>query len=158
MVRPLSPEERDGLTGLLTREWGSPTIISRGQIHDASRSPALGCFDGGRLIGLVTYDPGGERCEILTLNAFEPGRGVGSRLLAAVSEAARVAGCGRLRLITTNDNLEAVRFYERRGLRLVAVHHGAVDEARKRKPEIPEFSPDGIRISDELEFELELAR
>ncbi len=41
-------------------------------------------------------------------------------------------------------------------MRLVAVHHGAIDEARKLKPSIPEFGENGVRISDELEFELEL--
>ncbi len=146
------------MTGLLTREWGSARIVSRGRLRDASRCPALGCFDGDRLIGLVTYVIGDGGCEILTLNSFEPGRGVGSRLLEALAAESRAAGCRRLWPITTNENPNAARFYERCGLRLVAVHHGAVDVARKLKPEIPEFTPDGVRISDELEFELDLAR
>lgn len=155
-IRPFTDEEREDIPRLLTREWGSSEIISRGTIHDATRCPALGCWDGGRLVGLATYTVIGGECELLTLNAFEPGVGVGTRLLARVTEEARTAGCRRLWLTTSNDNARAIGFYESRGMRLVAVHHGALDEARKRKPEIPEYASDGTRISDEVEFELEL--
>jgi GNAT superfamily N-acetyltransferase len=155
-VRPLTRAERPRLVELLTRSWGSPQIVTRGRLHNASRCPALGCFDGERLLGLATYELADSDCELLTLEAFEKGRTIGSRLLAAVAERARAAGCRRLWLVTTNDNAPAARFYERRGMRLAAVHHGAVDAARRLKPEIPEVGCGGVRISDELEFELEL--
>jgi hypothetical protein len=60
----------------------------------------------------------------------------------------------RPRLITTNDNLEALRFYQRRGMRLVAVHRGAVDAAREMKPSISEVGEYGIPLHDELERSL----
>lgn len=144
------------VVALLTREWGSPQIVSRGQIHDASVAPAIGAFRDGRLIGLATYRMSGEECEILTLDALERRRGIGSALLEAVARQARTHGCRRLWLITTNDNSGAIGFYERRGLRLAAVHQGAVDAARLLKPSIPRFGESGVRISDELEFELVL--
>jgi ribosomal protein S18 acetylase RimI-like enzyme len=155
-VRLLTPAEQPQLRELLVRRWGSPEIVSRGRVHDASAGPAIACFADDRLVGLATYRIHDEQCELLTLNAFERRRGIGSRLLAAVAARAQSAGCRRLWLITTNDNLTAIRFYERRGLKLVAVHHDAVDAARKLKPQIPEFAENGIRISDELEFELDL--
>jgi GNAT superfamily N-acetyltransferase len=157
-VRSLTAADRPELREFLTQRWGSPEVVSRGRVHDASACPALACYDDDRLIGLATYRIDDDQCELLTLNAFEPRRGVGSRLLEAVAERAKSIGCRRLWLITTNDNLTAIRFYERRGLKLGAVHHGAADEARKLKPQIPEFAPNGTRISDELEFELELGR
>lgn len=52
-----------------------------------------------------------------------------------------------------HDNLAAIRFYRRRGLRLVAVHRGAVDEARRLKPEIPLLGAHSIPLHDEFEFE-----
>ena len=39
-------------------------------------------------------------------------------------------------------------------MRLVAIHSGAVHEARKLKPEIPKYDGDGAPIEDEVEFEL----
>jgi hypothetical protein len=41
-------------------------------------------------------------------------------------------------------------------MRLVAVHRGGVDEARRLKPSIPLIGEHGIPIHDELEFEREL--
>lgn len=156
VVRPVGEEERGRLAELLKREWGSIEVISRGRAHDLSECPALFSLDGDRVVGLVTYRIDGEDCELLTIDAFERGRGVGSQLLEAVAGRARAAGCQRLWLITTNDNLDAIRFYQRRGLRLVAVHVGAVDEARRLKPEIPHVGEYGIPIRDELEFEVSL--
>jgi hypothetical protein len=60
-------------------------------------------------------------------------------------------------LVTTNDNLVALRFYQRRGFRLSALRPGAVDEARRRlKPAIPDAGAFGIPLRDELELELRL--
>jgi GNAT superfamily N-acetyltransferase len=98
----------------------------------------------------------GGACELVTLDAVVPGQGVGSGLLRAVTEEARACGSSRLWLITSNDNLDAVRFYQRRGLRLVAVHRGAVDEARRLNPSIPLIGDLGIPLHDELELELNL--
>ena len=152
-VRPLSATERHDLRDVLTREWGSPQIVSRGRVHDAAEARVLGAFRGEELVGLATYELSGRECEVLTLNAFEPRRGIGSALLDAVAREARAAGARRLWLITTNDNAGAIHFYEAIGMHLAAIHLGAADEARRLKPSIPEFAADGTRISDELEFE-----
>jgi ribosomal protein S18 acetylase RimI-like enzyme len=82
---------------------------------------------------------------------------VGSALIAEVEQIARRAGCTRLWLITTNDNVDALRFYQRRGFRLAALRPGAVDDSRTRlKPEIPDVGDHDIPIRDELELEQEI--
>jgi ribosomal protein S18 acetylase RimI-like enzyme len=93
---------------------------------------------------------------LVTLDAFTEGQGIGSALLDAVTDEARRQGCRRLWLITTNDNLHALRFYQRRELRLVSVHRDAVDDARQLKPSIPLVGEYGIPLHDELELELPL--
>ena len=68
-----------------------------------------------------------------------------------------MAGCASVWLTTTNYNLDALRFYQRRGFRLVRVRPGAVDEARQTmKPEIPEVGSFGIPMRDELDLERRL--
>jgi RimJ/RimL family protein N-acetyltransferase len=93
---------------------------------------------------------------VVTLNAVEPGRVAGSALLRAAARAATAARCRRLWAVTTNDNAPAIAFYERCGFELVAVHEGAVAEARRLKPELPRIGRDGVEIRDELEFERRL--
>jgi len=83
--------------------------------------------------------------------------GIGAALLARATQVARDAGATRVWLITTNDNLRAIRFYERRGFRIIAVHRGAVDRARMLKPSIPLVAENGLELHDELERELILA-
>jgi N-acetylglutamate synthase-like GNAT family acetyltransferase len=138
--------------------WGSPIVLSRGRAHDASELSALICEAAGETVGLATYDIRDGDCELVTIDAFTRGRGIGTMLLDAVIQAARRQGRRRLWLITSNDNLSALRFYQRRGLRLIAVHRGAIDEARRVKPEIPLVGDDGIPIHDELELEFQLDR
>ena len=144
---------------LLAREWASVQIVSRGELYDASSSSALLCLDGERVVGLVTYEPGDAAWQILTLNAFERRRGIGSGLLNAVVDEAASRGARRVWLVTSNDNLDALRFYQRRGMRLAAVHAGALDEARRLlKPSLPEVGDYGIAVRDEIELEIRLGR
>jgi GNAT superfamily N-acetyltransferase len=77
-------------------------------------------------------------------------------LINAVVEEARKRNCTRIFLITTNDNLNALGFYQKRGFELVAIHRGAVNESRKIKPGIPLMGNDGIPLRDEIELELTL--
>ncbi|WP_208896861.1 GNAT family N-acetyltransferase [Streptomyces incarnatus] len=71
--------------------------------------------------------------------------------------AARGVGSGRLWLVTTNDNVRDLRFYQRYGFDLVAVHRDAVARSRALKPTIPRLGMDGIPIRHELELELRLS-
>lgn len=155
-VRALDEDERSWLESELSGRWGGREVVSRGRLHDAAALPALVCVDGEEIAGIATFDVRDGECELVTLDAFSEGRGAGSALLEAVAGEARRQGCRRLWLVTTNDNLRALRFYQRRGMRLVALRPGAIDEARRLKPSISAVGNHGIPIRDELELELPL--
>ncbi len=57
---------------------------------------------------------------------------------------------------TTNDNLCALHFYQKRGFRLVTVHRNALDAARQLKPRIPLIGNDQFPLHDEIELEMML--
>jgi DNA-3-methyladenine glycosylase I len=156
LIRAATADDRTWIAPHLEQSWGSTTIVSRGMVHDASGLPAILAVQGDDIVGLATYHVAGGECELVSLDSLREGQGIGSALLARVGQEAASHGCRRLWLITTNDNLDAIRFYHRRGLHLVAVHRDAVNEARRIKPSIPLIGEDGIPIRDELEFELEL--
>ena len=115
-------------------------------------------FVAGDWEGLVTYQIDGDRCEITLIEGDPPGRGAGSALLDAVVAVARGSGCSAVWLVTTNDNVNAQRWYERRGFRVVAVRDGAIDRYRETlKPSIPTHDPDnGLPITHEIELEMSL--
>jgi len=116
-------------------------------------------FVAGDWAGLVTYRVQQGECEITLLEADPSGVGIGAALLNAVLARARAAGCGRAWLVTTNDNVHALGWYERRGFTVEAVHAGAVDRARATlKPSIPTRNPgNGLAISDEIVLTMTLA-
>jgi len=105
---------------------------------------------------LVTYVIGPAGCEIISLDSLKEGGGTGSALVDAVAAEATRRGSARLFLSTTNDNLRALGFYQRRGFELTAVRRGAVTEARRRKPAIPLIGDNDIPLRDEIELELRL--
>jgi GNAT superfamily N-acetyltransferase len=141
---------------LLKRNWAGPVMVTRGRLHYLSEAPGFVALIEGEPAGLVTYRVEGKECEITSLDSLAEGRGVGTALIGRVAMEARKAGCRRLWLVTTNDNVPALRFYQRRGFRLAAVYPGAMEEARRLKSDIPPTGNDGIPIRDELELELPL--
>jgi ribosomal protein S18 acetylase RimI-like enzyme len=155
-VRPATDEDRAALEPLWLERWGSLRMVSRGRMHELLSYPTLAAHHEGELVGALAYDVRDGELEVVILDAFADGLGVGTALLAAATEEARRQGCRRLWLITTNDNTHALRFYQRRGLQLAALHRNAIEESRRLKPEIPQHGADGIPLRDELELELVL--
>ena len=155
-VGPIADSEREQLRALLRERWGSTRVVSRGRLHEPLHCTTLVARHEGRLVGALAYEIRDAEMEAVSVDAFEEGIGVGSALLEAAAAEGRRRECRRLWLITTNDNTPALRFYQRRGLRLVALHRDAVAESRRLKPEIPAAGVDGIPIADELELELRL--
>ena len=153
-IVPFGEAHRDWATALLTASWGATVVVSRGQRHDAAQLPGFVALEGETPVGLATYHIAGDDCELVTIDSTRAGAGIGTALIAAVRDAAIPAGCRRVWLITTNDNVEALRFYQRRGFLLVAVHRDAVTEARRQKPQIPLIGNHGIPLRDEIELEL----
>ena len=165
LVRAIQPVDLQFIREELRTHWGDAGIWSIGRRYQADQLPGFVAVDdantGGKGIspvhlGLVTYciHDGGYQGEIVTLSSRREDTGVGIALLNAAVEAIRAAGCARALLTTTNDNLRALGFYQKRGWRLAALHKGFVDEARKRHPVIPEVGLNGIRVRDEIELEL----
>ncbi|MCA9796268.1 MAG: GNAT family N-acetyltransferase [Candidatus Eremiobacteraeota bacterium] len=147
-ICPATPADRPWIRALLIERWGSVTILTRERLIDASALAALVARRGRQPVGLATFEQDRD-CQLVTLDSLEPRQGIGRKLVEAVAAQAR----GRLWLITTNDNLEALAFYLRSGFRLVAVHREAVTANRHLKPEIPLVGAHGIAIEDEWEFE-----
>ena len=153
-IEPLGSADCEWAEALVAGHFGSARVVTRGVLHDTRRLPGLIAMDGDEPVGLARYRIDGDECEVMLVIAVRRRVGIGTALLRAVRDAARHAGCERLWLVTTNDDLPAIAFYRALGWRLVAVHEGAVRASRVLKPEIPLLGEGGVPIVDELEFEL----
>jgi ribosomal protein S18 acetylase RimI-like enzyme len=155
-LRPLQPGDRDWVREFTAQQWRTDFLVAHGEILYPAELPGFVALEQDKRIGLVTYNITEKGCEIVTINSVSRQAGVGTALLAAVKSFARQCGCKRVWLITTNDNLDALRFYQRRGFQLVSVARNAIQESRKLKPRIPTIGFYGIPIRDEIELELML--
>ena len=156
-VRPLAEGDRAWALQVESDGSSQPLVARLGELVDPTQLPGFVALADGERAGLASYAVRGEECELVTIRSLHEGRGVGRALLDAVRDAAVEAGCTRLWLITTNDNLRALELYQRWGMEIVAFHRHAVTEARRHlKPSIPERGTHGIPIAHELELELRL--
>jgi len=153
-IRPLNLNDAGWVREFLVEYWLSRKIVSRGRVHSADQLSGFVALEEARRVGLVTYRIEGDECEIVTLNSVLEGHGVGTKLVDEVKSAALSRNCRRVSVVTTNDNLRALGFYQRRGFSLLALHPNALKASRKLKPEIPLIGLDGIPIRDELELEM----
>lgn len=157
-VRPRSSEDDDWIAGITLERWGADNVVAHGTVYRPATLPGFIATLGDERVGLLTYTIEDDACEVVTIDSLREGIGVGTALIDAVTTAARDAGCRRIWLITTNDNLTALGFYQKRGFQLVALHRNALDVSRQLKPEIPQVGQRGIPIRDEIELEMPLDR
>jgi GNAT superfamily N-acetyltransferase len=153
-VRDKEPEDQPWIEKMLRERWGGVQVIAHDEVFDAHLLPAL---VGGEREGLATFRTQQTNlikfAELVTLDAVKANQGVGTALVEALVSRLRVEMITVLRVTTTNDNLNALRFYQRRGFRITAVHPGAVDKARLIKPSISVIGEYGIPLRDEIELE-----
>ena len=166
-IRPLERSDREWVAHFLDDRWGTTQIVSRGKALYGHLLPGFVAertcsgSDGenetndanAENIGLITIHIDDKDCEITTLDSLSECEGVGTALVETVENWALESGIERLWLVTTNDNLAALKFWQKRGYELVTVHRNAIADARRIKPQIPITGLDGITIRDEIELE-----
>ena len=155
-IRRITPSDISRVRRFWKEYWGDEYIVARGVVHHPELLDGFFAWDGTEIIGLITVAHSDAGCEIVSLDSLREDKGVGSALIDAIIKAAREKGCKRLFLITTNDNLHALGFFQKRGFAISAVHRGAVNESRKIKPGIPQIGMNGIPLRDEIEMEMNL--
>jgi GNAT superfamily N-acetyltransferase len=156
-IRPIELQDQPAVTVMMIEHWGSKEVVAHDTVYLPHELPGFIAWEGDRVVGLLTYHIDGLACEIVTINSLVFEKGIGTALIESVKKQALQAGCSRLWLITTNDNLNALKFYQKRGFVLVALRRDVMVRARQIKPQIPLTGDDGIPIRDEIELELALA-
>ncbi|MBD3220669.1 GNAT family N-acetyltransferase [bacterium] len=151
-VKPLTDTDQAWVQERTELLFSGTFLVSRETVHDPTKLPGFIADQDGERIGLVTYHIDGDACEVVSIDALCQYIGVGTSLLEAVEAAAREAGCARLWVILTNDNLDALRFFQRRGFTISAFRIDSLDSIRQLKPGIPQVGSYGIPVRDEIEL------
>lgn len=152
----INQQNRRQINAFISERWLSTDMIIRGKRIDMNKSDGIAAVENGGIIGLVTYAVRGGICEITSLDSLKEGRGIGTALINRVIRIAKESGCRRIIVVTTNDNINAIRFYQKRGFDMARFYRNALDISRKMKPGIPLIGDNGIPLRHEIEFELDL--
>jgi len=155
-VREKTSRDAVWIQALMLESWGSEMVVLQGRLYRPAELPAFVAEQNKERCGLVTYILDDNSCEIITLNSLQPGLGIGTQLLDAVKQSALENGCNEIRLFTTNDNINALRFYQKYGFSLEELIKNGVALDRKLKPEIPLKEENGIPVRDYLRLKMGL--
>jgi len=155
-TRRLIAEDVSRLRQFWSEQWDGEFVVAHGTIRHPENVAGFVFEKDNEWIGLVTFVITQDECEITSFDSLCEGQGIGTKLMDAVAGEAQKQNCRRIFLITTNDNMHALRFYQKRGFELVALYRGAVNESRRIKPSIPLTGYDDIPIRDEIELEMKI--
>jgi GNAT superfamily N-acetyltransferase len=153
-IKIISAENRKQVNDFISSHWFSTYLVIRGELFDSTILDGIVIFENAIIIGLVTYRIKDNECEIMSLDSLRENQGIGTTLINKVVEIANKEKCTKIKLITTNDNINALRFYQKRGFDMVRLYHNALDISRKLKPSIPMLGEFDIPIRHEIEFEM----
>ena len=156
-ISTLCCNSRKEVLAYIEKEWGIP-IVTRGKVIDLSNLPGFVAVAENTAAGAIVYQIHNNECEIVVLYSLTENKGVGTELINAVIEAAREQNCSRVWLVTTNDNTPAMRFYQKRGFTMKAVHVNAfkITQQIKGMGSGVILGIDDIPILHEVEFEMVL--
>ena len=153
-IVPISKKYREKVNNILIDEWEATNIIIRGKIIDGTKLDGFLALKNDEIVGVVTYMIENNECEICSLNSLIENKGIGTSLINKIKEIAKENNCTRLKLVTTNDNIRGLEFYQRRGFVIANIYKNAMENSRKLKPQIPMLADNGLPIRDEIELEI----
>ncbi|MBN1684016.1 MAG: GNAT family N-acetyltransferase [Gammaproteobacteria bacterium] len=138
-------------------QWGGePLVIRKKKYYPSQGMPGLFAMVDDKIIGFIIYEMQEDGFEIIVFEVFDKFQGIGTQLLDQVKKIAKKAGYQKLLVMTTNDDLDALRFYQRRGFYLTGISVNALEWSRKQKPTIPLTGDYDIPIRDEIYLEANL--
>ena len=156
-IVPIQEPLRKRLQPLIDDAWAGPMLAINGKLWDTRALPGIAAIgEGGEALGYLLYAFHDNECEIIVLESLRGNAGIGTRLIERVKAIAKERGIQKIVVMTTNDNIHAIRFYQKRGFTLRALRANMLETSRKLKPGIPLIGEDGIPLRDEIEFEMEL--
>lgn len=155
-IERITNDTRELVNQFFIDNWYSTDMSIRGEIIDGTKLDGFLLQEDNTIVGLITYTFFGDICEIVSFDSKRENIGIGSALLRELEEVARGNSCNKMRLITTNDNMRALQFYQKRGYCLTKLYPNAMDEVRKVKPDVPLLGDNDIPLRDEIELEKQL--
>lgn len=152
-IRSASSADNAWLEELMLRDWGGLPLVIRAKKYYPSQLDGMIAENENGVLGFLFYEIIASNCEIIVFEVFDKFKGLGTLLLDELKVVAKHKQCSRIYLMTTNDNLDALRFYQKRGFCICDIHVDSVKISREIKPSIGLIGDYGIPVRDEIDLE-----
>ncbi|MEL6349060.1 MAG: RidA family protein [Myxococcota bacterium] len=124
IVRPAHSSDRLWMVDQVRRRFDAVMFSRRGQTHDPASLPAVIAWRGGARVGMLAWRLHGEdAAEILLMSCDAPM--VGEAMIQDVERRLRALGCRTCLSVITNDELDALHQFQRRGFQLTELRTNA---------------------------------
>ncbi len=147
----------DEVRALVVQHWGEDALVIAGKAHRTDEMMLKAVINSAdQLGGVAIYRMNGATVLLGAIIVVEGHHGIGTVLFQSVVSDARELKLKKLRASTTNDNVEAMKFYQKRGMRLNALFAGGADAFRAFRPGLHVMGRHGIPCRDIIELEMDL--
>lgn len=153
-IRPTGPEDTAWMLEFIKERWSTYHLYARGREHNVAELKGFAAVRGEEILGLATYQIQDRECEILSVNSLVEGLGFGTELLKSIAQASAAAGCKRISVVVTNDNINGLRFFQTRGFILAKLNRNIAESYRDLDADYPTRGQENIPVRDELELEI----
>lgn len=144
--------EKDSIMAKIKTNWGSTSIVYSGMVYDLNTLKGIALKNNDIIVSILFYQVINKELNIILLESFVKRKGFGRIILQKIKEISKGNKYKRIIVTTTNDNIDAIKFYQLNEFDIIEVKFNAVDLSRKIKPEIPSVGNYGIKIKHELIF------
>lgn len=155
-IKAIASDDAIWLENLIEKEWGGNPLVVRTISYFPRTMPGLVAYQNDKRVGILSYEIRDDICEIIIFEVFDKFQGIGTQMLEALKDLVKKNGCKQIYLMTTNDNLDALRFYQKRGFVISGIHIDSVKKSRAIKPSIGLTGDFGIPVRDEIDLILDL--
>ncbi|TFF92394.1 MAG: GNAT family N-acetyltransferase [Promethearchaeota archaeon] len=152
-VRSITKKDYEWIKKTLINYWSSIRVVAQNREYFADSLPGFLAIYRDNKVGLLIYTIERNKLLIISIISIIENIGIGSLLLKRATQFALKENLNSLIVTTTNDNTDALRFYQIKGFTIKKVNINIMKKYRRLKPQIPIKGKNDIEIKDEIILE-----
>jgi len=152
-LREIKSTDQEWIKKISLDLWNSVKIVSQHKIYYTDKLSGILALYQDTRAGLLLYSIDQPTLNIISLNTLFENIGIGSKLIERIEKIGIKKKLKKVRVTTTNDNIDALRFYQAKGFQIIKVNVDIMNKYRKLKPELPKLGFYNIEIRDEFVLE-----
>jgi ASC-1-like (ASCH) protein len=152
-IRKAKKNDEATIKNLKVSHWGGEPLIIHGKPYFPSNLDGLFICSKNEILGFLFYDKQPAYYEIIVFEVFQKFQGLGTFLMNEFMSIVKKEGGKKIEVMTTNDNLDALRFYQRRGFTISRIDINQLETTRALKKSCGRIGDFGIPCRDEIILE-----